>query len=206
MSDAHYVLEISPADGEVTSRTIHEGSIVIGRREGDIVIGDRGASGRHAELRLTGEAVEVSDLGSTNGIVWQNAIARDPFSVVEGEWFQIGRTKFTITSLHIPPPAAAPEPDLHEEDDDEEEATASIDVADLGMEATQPRTAEMDGIEWYYELNSEPQGPVKESDLRAMYAEGTLPPGNRLWNNSLSGWTPAREIFGPRNDPEAGHE
>ena len=128
MGDSHYVLDILSADGETTSRTLQGDDVVIGRRKGEIIIDDSGASGRHAELRLLQDTVEVRDLGSTNGIVWSGAIVREPFHVAVGEAFQIGRTKFTVTAIHHP----EPEPEPVEEE--AEEATAFISATELGME------------------------------------------------------------------------
>ncbi|MGB0588487.1 MAG: FHA domain-containing protein, partial [Myxococcota bacterium] len=136
MGESHYVLEILSATGESSSRTLQPEGVIIGRRKGEIIIDDAGASGRHAELQLQGDAVEVRDLGSTNGIVWGGSIVRDPFQVAVGETFQIGRTKFTVKAIHHPEPAPVAEPEVEEGDD--EEATAFISAADLGMEDLSP--------------------------------------------------------------------
>jgi EAL domain-containing protein (putative c-di-GMP-specific phosphodiesterase class I) len=42
-------------------------SVIIGREQGDIVLGDPNCSSRHAELRFDGRGLEVRDLESTNG-------------------------------------------------------------------------------------------------------------------------------------------
>ena len=142
MSDAHYVIEISAPGSDAQSHTVSDERFVIGRRSGDLVIEDSGASGRHAELHFTGETLTVSDLESTNGIVWQESIVREAFQIGVGETFQIGRTKFTISAIKSP--SHAPEASHLEEaerDEDGEESTAFISPADLGMEDLDPEPA-----------------------------------------------------------------
>ena len=131
MSETHYILEIHSALGEVTTETIRKERAVIGRREGDVVIDDTGASGRHAELVLAEGALMVSDLGSTNGVVWQGAIVREPFRLEINETFQIGRTRFTLKALNVALPDA---PIEDSEGEEEEEKTAFMSAAELGME------------------------------------------------------------------------
>ncbi|MCB9729811.1 MAG: DUF898 family protein [Deltaproteobacteria bacterium] len=106
MSQAFFVLRIVPPDGAPEEREIHASTTVLGRKSGDIIIADAGASGQHAELVLERGRLVVRDLGSTNGILFDNKIVREPFPLGAGESFQIGRTRFEIVSLSAPPPTA----------------------------------------------------------------------------------------------------
>ena len=58
-------------------------------------------------------------------------------------------------------------------------------------------------MKWYYEAGGEQQGPVDEAALRAMLADGTLTPANKVWHQALPGWTPAAEVLDlPEEPPE----
>lgn len=46
---------------------------------------------------------------------------------------------------------------------------------------------------WYYALNDQPQGPLPESQLAAMVANGTLAPTTLVWTLNMSEWRPVRE-------------
>jgi len=66
----------------------------IGRLAGcEIEIHDPGASRRHAEVRRRGDAFVISDLGSTNGTLVNNATIREHV-LADGDRVTIGRTVF----------------------------------------------------------------------------------------------------------------
>lgn len=49
-------------------------------------------------------------------------------------------------------------------------------------------------IEWFYEENGQHRGPVKEEDLRVMFANGFLPPHTRVWTAAfVNEWKPASQ-------------
>ncbi len=123
MSEAYYILQVRSAQGETTSERVESERAVIGRREGDIIIDDTGASGRHAELIVGEDSVTVRDLGSTNGVVWRGAIVREAFNVALGETFQIGRTTFTLAAIEA----------ARSGEKEGEEKTAFMTAAELGM-------------------------------------------------------------------------
>lgn len=162
MSDAHYILEIAPIDGVAERRTIRADRTVIGRREGDIVIDDKGASGTHAEIAFDGETITVRDLGSTNGTVHEGSLTHGTFTLRQGGTFQIGRTKFNILSVVVPEPepevAATMALDPVEEPAGEAEATAFMS-ADDGMMDDGMSGAAAGG----WDEPAEPQAPAADS-------------------------------------------
>ena len=70
----------------------------IGRSpECDLPLGDMTVSWRHAELRRTGEAWMLVDLGSTNGTRVNGWRADSGFTVRAGDWVSFGRATFRIS-------------------------------------------------------------------------------------------------------------
>jgi hypothetical protein len=69
----------------------------------------------------------------------------------------------------------------------------------------EPVTAEIAPSEsmWYYALNDQRQGPVPESQLAAMAANGTLSPSTLVWTVNMSEWRPLRETRLGRHLPAA---
>lgn len=66
--DTRFVLRIESGEQQGKRVALAEGTLTIGRRaECGLVLNDGSVSGKHAELRLTGDQVELVDLGSTNG-------------------------------------------------------------------------------------------------------------------------------------------
>ena len=63
----------------------------------DLPLGDLTVSWRHAELRHTGEAWLLVDLGSTNGTRVNGWRADSGFTVRAGDWVSFGRAAFRIT-------------------------------------------------------------------------------------------------------------
>ncbi|MGQ9504084.1 MAG: DUF4339 domain-containing protein [Thermogutta sp.] len=59
-------------------------------------------------------------------------------------------------------------------------------------EGVKAEVAEEAGL-WYYALNDQPQGPLPETQLAAMVANGTLSPGTLVWTLNMSEWCPVRE-------------
>ncbi|MGI9657802.1 MAG: FhaA domain-containing protein, partial [Gaiellaceae bacterium] len=72
---------------------MQSGAAVLGRsQQCDIVVDDAGASRRHAEVRLEGEAWFAIDLGSTNGL-YVNGDRIDRVALAHGDVLSIGRTQ-----------------------------------------------------------------------------------------------------------------
>ncbi len=72
--------------------TLGKDVVTIGRLSGcDIVIHDPGASRRHAEIRRDGNGYVITDLGSTNGTMVNEATITER-NLEEGDRITIGRT------------------------------------------------------------------------------------------------------------------
>jgi Protein of unknown function (DUF3662)/FHA domain len=75
---------------------IGEDPVVLGRLpECDVVLSDPNVSRRHAELRRTGEAVVVTDLGSTNG-TRVNGVPVHEQVLASGDEITVGSTSLVI--------------------------------------------------------------------------------------------------------------
>lgn len=71
---------------------------VIGRgSEADIIVDDTGVSRRHLEIRVTGDGVIATDLGSTNGSFVEGHRI-DAATLVDGNTLTIGRTRILFWS------------------------------------------------------------------------------------------------------------
>ncbi|MCA9661036.1 MAG: FHA domain-containing protein, partial [Myxococcales bacterium] len=99
MAESSYVLKIQYIQKPAETRTITAPVITIGRDQGDIVLEDAQASGRHAEIRLGGGKVVIRDLGSTNGVLINGM--RTPESALQpGQTFVCGQTPITVLAIH----------------------------------------------------------------------------------------------------------
>jgi pSer/pThr/pTyr-binding forkhead associated (FHA) protein len=79
---------------------LRRGQVLIGRSSGcHIVLEDNMVSRRHAELRVTDDAVTVHDLGSVNGIYVNGERVRDLRRLYEGDRLQIGQRELTLKSV-----------------------------------------------------------------------------------------------------------
>jgi pSer/pThr/pTyr-binding forkhead associated (FHA) protein len=79
---------------------LRRGQVLIGRSSGcHIVLEDNMVSRRHAELRVTDEAVTVHDLGSVNGIYVNGERVRDQRRLKDGDRLQIGQRELTLKSV-----------------------------------------------------------------------------------------------------------
>lgn len=52
-------------------------------------------------------------------------------------------------------------------------------------------------MNWYYEQNGQRQGPVPESDLPTLLANGTINQRTLVWREGLANWTPLAEAWTP---------
>lgn len=50
-------------------------------------------------------------------------------------------------------------------------------------------------MNWYYESAGQQQGPVPESDIRRLLAEGTISPATVIWREGMDTWRPLREAL-----------
>jgi predicted component of type VI protein secretion system len=101
------LVELRPSAGR--RHRVGEG-IVIGREQCDIALVDAEVSRRHAVVRVAGEALEVEDLGSTNGtFVNEERIAgTSPLAV--GDEIRIGGCAWRVEGPPVPAAAPGPEP------------------------------------------------------------------------------------------------
>ncbi|GAB3755867.1 ATP-binding cassette domain-containing protein [Yimella radicis] len=77
--------------GENTRRIANNQILTIGRsRDNDLMITDAGASRRHAQVRRTGDRIEVTDLGSSNGTFVDGQRISGPTIVAVGGRVQFG--------------------------------------------------------------------------------------------------------------------
>ncbi|HGG56279.1 MAG TPA: FHA domain-containing protein, partial [Nannocystis exedens] len=99
LAESSYVLKIQYIQKPAETRTISASVITIGRDQGDIVLGDAQASGRHAEIRLANRKVTIHDLGSTNGVLIDGVRYQDA-ELQPGQTFVCGQTVMTILAIH----------------------------------------------------------------------------------------------------------
>jgi tetratricopeptide (TPR) repeat protein len=89
-------LALVSLDGKV-SRPLGSGDTVIGREEGDVVIGwDNAASRRHAHIRIDEGSWWVEDLGSTNGTFVNGHKIGGRVLLNRGDVVTVGQTQFRI--------------------------------------------------------------------------------------------------------------
>ena len=71
---------------------------IIGRKEGDLILGDKMISGRHAVMRESGGSLLIEDLGSTNG-TYVNGVEIRARELLQGEVITIGETRLRVESI-----------------------------------------------------------------------------------------------------------
>ncbi|HEX8102525.1 MAG TPA: FhaA domain-containing protein, partial [Solirubrobacteraceae bacterium] len=82
-------------DGRTT--ILPAGGVVLGRsRDCDLVVDDPNVSRRHAEVRPSGGAWTVRDLGSTNGIKINGRRVDGPQSLHAGDTIEMGTSRLTF--------------------------------------------------------------------------------------------------------------
>lgn len=92
--------------------------LIVGREKTDIEIEDPGVSRQHATFRLTGDGLEVEDMGSTNGTYVNGDKITGTKQLEPGDFVTIGGTTLEIRddwrsaeTQAIPAPAASAEAD-----------------------------------------------------------------------------------------------
>lgn len=89
-------LALVSVDGRV-NRPLTGEAVVIGREEGDVVIGwDNAASRRHARIYSTDGAWWVEDIGSTNGTFVNGHRIGGRVLLNRGDVVTVGQTQFRI--------------------------------------------------------------------------------------------------------------
>lgn len=90
--------------GQDRSVLLGEGEVVIGRSSYCSLVLDHDSLSRvHAALRIVGDGVELSDLGSSNGTFVNGAAVEGPTRVAPGDEIRLGKVKIWIevTSARI---------------------------------------------------------------------------------------------------------
>jgi pSer/pThr/pTyr-binding forkhead associated (FHA) protein len=104
-----FTVEIQHADRPTEVLEFEQPVVALGRDQGDVTVADPQLSGRHAELRFDGEAVQFRDLTSTNGSFDQDGQRlEEPLSLLPGQRVRLGEN--TWVELKSISPSAAPEP------------------------------------------------------------------------------------------------
>ena len=107
MSGKTAAIQAAPTTGEVVATLVMEdreiplrpGVLSFGRREGnDIVISDPYVSGKHGEFEVTEGAVTLTDTGSTNGTVVNDAKlpANQKTQMQNGDVIKLGQIEITV--------------------------------------------------------------------------------------------------------------
>lgn len=86
-----------------TRYSVNGSSAVIGRAtDADITINDPGASRRHLEIQVTGDAVRAKDLGSTNGFYLNGRKVQGSTGLQHGDVLTIGQTRVLFRLIADP--------------------------------------------------------------------------------------------------------
>lgn len=86
-----FTVEIQHADRPPEIVEFEQPVVGLGRDQGDVTVADPQLSGRHAELRFDGEAVQFRDLTSTNGSFDQDGQRlEEPMSLLPGQRVRLG--------------------------------------------------------------------------------------------------------------------
>jgi pSer/pThr/pTyr-binding forkhead associated (FHA) protein len=102
-----FTVEIQHADRPAETVEFEQPVVGLGRDQGDVTLADPQLSGRHAELRFDGEAVQFLDLTSTNGSFDQDGQRLElPTSLLPGQRVRLGEN--TWVELKSISPSAAP--------------------------------------------------------------------------------------------------
>ncbi len=141
MSRTYYVLTVSAPDTGMETHEIREEAYVLGRSKvkADLRLNDPKISGRHCELRFVQGALTVTDLGSTNGTLFEGKKRADGFALAPGARFRIGDSWIELVAIHgleAPKPVAGAIAWGSEED--VEEDTRALSPSELYLLKTNP--------------------------------------------------------------------
>jgi hypothetical protein len=103
-----FVLRIESGERQGEQVPLSEGVLQVGRRpECGLVLKDGSVSGKHAELRVAGERVELVDLGSTNGTRVSGTKIEQAF-LSHGDALLFGNVRATLHDAALAGAAPAP--------------------------------------------------------------------------------------------------
>ena len=86
--------------GRTPLRLVVTRPVVIGRDCDGLILTDNQISRRHLELRPTGNGIEVTDLGSSNGSYLNGARLTAPTPLSSTDQLRLGATSITVVSEH----------------------------------------------------------------------------------------------------------
>lgn len=96
---ARYVLDWRDAEGRELSQPLHDGEYLIGRSpECRIVLADPRVSRQHARLKVVGDTIVLTDLGSGNGTFVESQ-RTESADLRPGDEFRIGAATFRLQAV-----------------------------------------------------------------------------------------------------------
>ncbi|MCP4679246.1 MAG: FHA domain-containing protein [Deltaproteobacteria bacterium] len=97
------VVEVRRPDKSTTTFSFQEGTYLVGREKGDIVMNDPQVSGRHGEIVVENGTVVYRDLGSTNGSFIEDGQRIDTtYSFPAGGTIRIGSHALVLITVESP--------------------------------------------------------------------------------------------------------
>src|SRR5262249_28126426 len=91
------ILHILMRDGSVTEREITSDEVKIGKGpQNDIILSDASVSGAHAMITYEGGVFKISDLGSRNGTLLNDARISEPRKIQHGDLMKMGHCTLTF--------------------------------------------------------------------------------------------------------------
>ncbi|MBN2718993.1 MAG: FHA domain-containing protein [Deltaproteobacteria bacterium] len=95
-------LEVQYADQHSEMKQLEDGTYIIGRDTGDIVLKSTLVSGRHGELKISGSQVVYTDQGSTNGtFTLDGSRLTGPLQMTAGTGLRLGECKIILKAIHV---------------------------------------------------------------------------------------------------------
>ncbi|MGE0127213.1 MAG: DUF3616 domain-containing protein [Blastocatellales bacterium] len=90
-------LHILLRDGSVIERDLSDGAVKIGKGpQNDIILADASVSGAHAMISFEGGAYKITDLGSRNGTLLNDARVTEPRALQHGDLVKMGHCTLTF--------------------------------------------------------------------------------------------------------------
>jgi uncharacterized RDD family membrane protein YckC len=60
-------------------------------------------------------------------------------------------------------------------------------------------------MKWYYSVSQQRLGPVSDTELAALVANGTITPDTQVWREGMAGWLPYSQACGPGSNEDPDH-
>jgi len=98
MSKPSFVLRLQREGQSPTTLEFDQDKVIVGREVGDVVVGDPGASSKHAEVLFADGIVKLRDVGSTNG-TWLDGKKVENETMRPGVKFTIGTSTLELVEV-----------------------------------------------------------------------------------------------------------